>query len=70
MKPAVKCGFSQALIVLLLTYVVAYISDKMVWTIPMLAASGFVASSIRKDIAERKVDDSAESGHHPEIEDG
>ena len=70
MNHAIKCGFFQAFIVLLPTYAVAYISDKMVWTIPMLAASGFVASSIRKDIAERKVDDTESGHHHPETEDG
>ena len=69
MIPDVRLAFFQALIVLVPTYMVALLTDKMVWTIPMLAASGFIASSIRKDAVERKVDD-AEVAHHPEIEDG
>lgn len=36
----------QAIIVLVPTYIVAYLTDKMVYTIPMLAAASFIAASI------------------------
>jgi len=36
----------QATIILVPTYITAYISDKMIYVIPMLAAASFVAASI------------------------
>ena len=36
----------QAIVVLVPTYVIAYMTDKMVYTIPMLAAMSFVAARI------------------------
>ena len=36
----------QAAVVLVPTYVIAYMTDKMVYTIPMLAAMSFVAARI------------------------
>ena len=38
----------QAVVVLVPTYTMAYVTDKMVWTIPMLAAMSFVAARIGK----------------------
>ena len=45
------------MIVLLPTYLVAYITDKMVYTIPMLAAASFVAASLKKEDIQRKVEE-------------
>ena len=42
------------------TYLVAYFTDKMVYTIPMLAASSFIAASISSRDTKLKVDDDAE----------
>ena len=72
---SIKIALVQGLIVLVPTYIMAFLTDKMVWTIPMLAAASFVAASIKKDITERKIDEDGmrkdnESGHHPDIEDG
>ena len=53
----VLIGIVQGIIVLVPTYTVAYLTDKMVYTIPMLAAASFVAASISKQPVERKVDD-------------
>ena len=50
-------GILQGIIVLVPTYMVAYLTDKMVYTIPMLAAASFVAASISNQPVERKVDD-------------
>ena len=36
----------QAVVVLVPTYAIAYLTDKMVYTIPMLAAMSFVAARI------------------------
>lgn len=38
------------------TYLVAYITDKMVYVVPMLAAMGFVAASIFEDDTKKRVD--------------
>jgi len=68
-----KLAFVQGLIVLIPTYSVAWFTDKMVWTIPMLAAAGFVAASIKKDNTHRNVDDGMrkdESSQHDTHEDG
>jgi len=72
---SIKIALVQGLIVLVPTYIMAFLTDKMVWTIPMLAAASFVAASIKKDITERKIDEDGmrkdnESGHHPDLEDG
>ena len=55
-----KKGLLQAVIVLVPTYIVAYLTDKMVFTIPMLAASSFIAASISSRDTKLKVDDDAE----------
>tara|TARA_R110002167_G_scaffold86961_1_gene235254 strand:+ start:513 stop:743 length:231 start_codon:yes stop_codon:yes gene_type:complete len=72
---SIKIALVQGLIVLVPTYIMAFLTDKMVWTIPMLAAASFVAASIKKDLTERKIDEDGmrkdnESGHHPDLEDG
>ena len=56
----IQQGFIQAIIVLVPTYLVAYFTDKMVFTIPMLAASSFIAASISSRDTKLKVDDDAE----------
>ena len=50
----------QALIVLGPTYLIAYLTDKMVYTIPMLAAMSFVAARIGRyyeEDATKRTDD-------------
>ena len=42
-------GILKAIIVLVPTYITAYLTDKMVYVIPMLAAASFVAASIDGD---------------------
>ncbi|SUZ99715.1 uncharacterized protein METZ01_LOCUS52569 [marine metagenome] len=39
-------GLIKACIVLVPTYITAYMTDKMVYVIPMLAAASFVAASL------------------------
>jgi len=53
----IKQGFVQAIIVLVPTYLVAYFTDKMVFTIPMLAASSFIAASISSRDTKLKTDE-------------
>lgn len=50
-------GFIKGIIVLVPTYITAYITDKMVYVIPMLAAASFVAASIDGQKLERKVEE-------------
>ena len=57
-----KIGLIQAVIVLLPTYLVAYMTDKMVYTIPMLAAASFVAASFSKDATTKRIDDISKEG--------
>ena len=51
-----KLACAQAVIVLAPTYTVAYLTEAMVYTIPMLAASSFIAAAIRP-ATNIKVDD-------------
>tara|TARA_B110000495_G_scaffold161337_1_gene145926 strand:- start:41 stop:295 length:255 start_codon:yes stop_codon:yes gene_type:complete len=53
----VKIALVQGLVVLVPTYSVAFFTEKMVYTIPMLAAAGFIAASLRSDTTKRNVDD-------------
>ena len=50
-------GLIKGIIVLVPTYITAYMTDKMVYVIPMLAAASFVAASIDGQKIERKVDE-------------
>ena len=50
----------QAVVVLVPTYAIAYLTDKMVYTIPMLAAMSFVAARIGRyyeEDATKRTDD-------------
>ena len=53
----IRIALLQGLIVLVPTYAVAFFTEKMVYTIPMLAAAGFVAASLKGDDYKRKVDE-------------
>ncbi len=44
------------------TYIVAYTTDKMVYTIPMLAAMSFIAASLGTGDQSKRVDDVAKEG--------
>ena len=57
MKKKYKTSAIQALIVLVPTYLVAYTTEKMVYTIPMLAAASFVAAAFSKDDIPNRLDD-------------
>ena len=57
-----KIGLVQAVIVLIPTYTVAYLTDKMVYTIPMLAAVSFIAASFSKDTTTIRIDDISKEG--------
>ena len=46
----------QAVVVLVPTYVIAYMTDKMVYTIPMLAAMSFVAARIGRYYEDEEVE--------------
>jgi hypothetical protein len=51
-------GLIKAVIVLVPTYVTAYLTDKMVYVIPMLAATSFIAVSLTSSPnTERRVDE-------------
>ena len=45
-----KIALWQAVIVLIPTYTIAYLTDKMVYTIPMLAATSFIAASLKNPL--------------------
>ena len=52
-----KLSLVQAVIVLIPTYITAYISDKMIYVIPMLAACSFIAASLSPSRLERRVEE-------------
>ena len=52
-----KLSLVQAVIVLIPTYITAYISDRMIYVIPMLAACSFIAASLSPSRLERKVEE-------------
>ena len=47
----------QAVVVLVPTYITAYLTDKMIYVIPMLAAASFVAASISPSNLNRRVEE-------------
>ena len=55
-KEGLSIGFVKATIVLVPTYITAYLTDKMIYVIPMLAAASFVAASMFKENTQRRVD--------------
>ena len=48
-------------IVLIPTYIVAYITDKMVYVVPMLAAMGFIAAGLFEEDTNKRIDTDATS---------
>tara|TARA_Y200000002_G_scaffold153854_1_gene127193 strand:+ start:4064 stop:4303 length:240 start_codon:yes stop_codon:yes gene_type:complete len=54
---SLKEGFIKALIVLVPTYITAYITNKMIYVIPMLAAVSFIAAGIFEQKHKRRLDE-------------
>lgn len=54
-----KSAALKALVVLVPSYSAAYLSDKMVWVVPTLAASSFFAATIgvRDEYSQKRVDE-------------
>ena len=56
-------GLIKAVIVLVPTYITAYLTDKMVYVIPMLAATSFIAVSLTTSPnTERRVEEDGYKG--------
>ena len=51
-----KKAIVRGLVVLVPTYIVAYLTDKMVYVVPMLAACGFIAASLFEDDTRKRID--------------
>ena len=51
-----KKALIKALIVLVPTYIVAYLTNKMVYVVPMLAAASFVAASVGSNNTQKRID--------------
>ena len=51
-----KTALIKALIVLIPTYITAYLTNKMVYVVPMLAAASFVAASVGSDNSQKRID--------------
>tara|TARA_Y100000815_G_C12891138_1_gene330308 strand:+ start:104 stop:304 length:201 start_codon:yes stop_codon:yes gene_type:complete len=59
----IKEGLVKAAIVIIPTYITAYLTDKMVYVIPMLAAASFVAASLTSSPnTERRVEEDGYKG--------
>jgi hypothetical protein len=57
----IKQGFIKAIVVLVPTYLTAYITDKMIYVIPMLAAVSFIAAGLFPVTDKRRIDDDSYS---------
>ena len=57
LKHNLKLASVQSLIVLIPTYAVAYTTEQMVYTIPMLAATSFIAAAVKPSATVTRVDD-------------
>ena len=65
-----KKAFIKSLIILIPTYIVAYLTEMMVYTIPMLAASSIFATSMfSKDKDELRVDEDGDSADSDDSDD-
>ena len=53
----IKDGLLKATIVLVPTYVTAYLTDKMIYVIPMLAAVSFIAAGLFEQKHKRRLDE-------------
>ncbi len=59
----IREGLIKAVIVLVPTYITAYLTDKMVYVIPMLAATSFIAVSLTSSLnTERRVEEDGYKG--------
>lgn len=57
-KHMLREGLFKAVIVLVPTYLTAYLTDKMIYVIPMLAATSFIAMSLTSSPnTERRVEE-------------
>ena len=54
---SMKKALIRGVVVLIPTYAVAYLTDKMVYVVPMLAAMGFVAASLFEDNTTKRIED-------------
>ena len=52
-----KRGFIKAIIVLVPSYITAYLTGQMIYVVPMLAASGFIAAAVFSDTIERRLEE-------------
>ena len=59
----------KAVTVLVPTYTVAYLTEKMIYVVPMLAASTFIAAALFHTDIERRVDEDAISKDDNDFED-
>ena len=68
-----KTALIKALIVLITTYLTAYLTNKLVYVVPRLAAAGFVAASVGSENTQRRIDgdkDDADDGTDTDTDDG
>lgn len=64
-----KSALIKAAIVLIPSYSAAYLTDKMVYVVPTLAAAGFFAASLKleQDQTSRNVDDDGDDSEESDI---
>jgi len=67
MRP-INQALIKAATVLVPTYTVAYFTEKMIYVVPMLAASTFIAAALFHTNIERRVDEDAISKDEADID--
>lgn len=65
LSPKIRLAIVKATIVLVPCYAVAWLTEKMVYVVPTLAAAAFFAGALDvSDLERRRVDDDSESDDH------
>jgi len=62
-RTKMKENLVKAAIILVPTYTVAYLTDKMIYVVPMLVAASFFAHTFGLSSTKRNVDDNDSDGH-------
>ena len=68
MNKQLQRAIIKAIVVLIPTYTTAYLTGKMIYVVPMLAASAYIATAIFRDEPMRNVENDAGKDSKDDIE--
>ncbi|WP_212699429.1 hypothetical protein [Thalassovita aquimarina] len=64
--PNLRAAFLKAIVILVPSYLVAFMTDKMVYVVPTLAAAGIFASTVQTKDVNRLLDEGDDGTDGPE----